>query len=62
MKNPHEELKSAIDEQALSGGNMGGAVRVGGELLQIEKRAGRPKDLAGIPYMEAAIAELSRKT
>jgi hypothetical protein len=33
-----------------------------GELLQIKKRAGRPKDLAGIPYIEATIAELSRKT
>ena len=32
------------------------------ELLQIKKRAGRPKDLAGIPYIEATIAELSRKT
>ncbi|HET9960503.1 MAG TPA: hypothetical protein VFQ61_38800 [Polyangiaceae bacterium] len=33
-----------------------------GELLQIKKRTGRPKDLAGIPYIEATIAELSRKT
>lgn len=32
-----------------------------GELLQIKKRAGRPKDLAGIPYIEATIAELSRQ-
>jgi hypothetical protein len=31
-----------------------------GELLQIKKRAGRPKDLAGIPYIEATLAELSR--
>lgn len=31
------------------------------ELLQIKKRAGRPKDLAGIPYIEATIAELSRR-
>lgn len=30
------------------------------ELLQIKKRAGRPKDLAGVPYIEATIAELSR--
>jgi len=28
------------------------------ELLQIKKRAGRPKDLAGIPYIEATIAEI----
>jgi hypothetical protein len=32
-----------------------------GELLQIKKRAGRPKDLAGIPYIEATVAELSRQ-
>ena len=31
------------------------------ELLQIKKRAGRPKDLAGIPYIEATIAELARQ-
>jgi hypothetical protein len=31
-----------------------------GELLQIKRRAGRPKDLAGIPYIESTIAELSR--
>jgi len=31
------------------------------ELLQIKKRAGRPKDLAGIPYIEATIAELARR-
>jgi hypothetical protein len=32
------------------------------ELLQIKKRAGRPKDLAGIPYIEATIAELARQS
>jgi hypothetical protein len=32
------------------------------ELLQIKRRAGRAKDLAGIPYIEATLAELSRKT
>lgn len=31
------------------------------ELLQIKRRAGRAKDLAGIPYIEATIAELSRR-
>ena len=31
------------------------------ELLQIKQRAGRAKDLAGIPYIEATIAELSRQ-
>jgi hypothetical protein len=31
------------------------------ELLRIKKRAGRPKDLAGIPYIEATLAELSRR-
>jgi hypothetical protein len=31
------------------------------ELLQIKKRAGRPKDLAGIPYIEATLAEISRQ-
>jgi hypothetical protein len=30
------------------------------ELLGIKRRAGRPKDLAGIPYIESTIAELSR--
>jgi len=30
------------------------------ELLHIKRRAGRAKDLAGIPYIEATIAELSR--
>jgi hypothetical protein len=32
-----------------------------GELLQIKKRASRPKGLAGIPYIEATIAELPRQ-
>jgi hypothetical protein len=31
------------------------------ELLGIKRRAGRPKDLAAIPYIESTIAELSRK-
>ena len=30
------------------------------ELLAIKRRAGRPKDLAGIPYIESTIAELER--
>ena len=30
------------------------------ELLAVKKRAGRPKDLAGIPYIESTIAELER--
>jgi hypothetical protein len=30
------------------------------ELLAVKKRAGRPKDLAGIPYIESTIAELAR--
>lgn len=31
------------------------------ELLAVKKRAGRPKDLAGIPYIESTIAELERE-
>jgi hypothetical protein len=40
----------------------GRALRVLGltELLGIKKRAGRPKDLAAIPYIESTIAELAR--
>jgi hypothetical protein len=30
------------------------------ELLAVKRRAGRPKDLAGIPYIESTIAELER--
>ena len=30
-----------------------------GELLGIKRRAGRPKDLAAIPYIESTIAELA---
>lgn len=30
------------------------------ELLAIKRRAGRPKDLAGIPYLESTLAELRR--
>lgn len=41
----------------------GRAVRVLllGELLEIKKRAGRPKDLAVVPYIEATIEELARR-
>lgn len=33
-----------------------------GELLQIKRRAGRPKDLAVIPYIEATLEELARRS
>lgn len=41
----------------------GRAIRVLGleELLAIKKRAGRPKDLAVIPYIESTIEELRRR-
>jgi len=32
------------------------------ELLEIKKRAGRPKDLAMVPYIEATLEELARQT
>lgn len=32
------------------------------ELLAIKIRAGRPKDLAAIPYIESTIAEIERKS
>lgn len=65
-----------MDQQALSGGyRREGSRRVVvhgwrgrplrvirlDELLEIKKRAGRPKDLAGIPSIEATIAELARQ-
>jgi len=31
-----------------------------GELLSVKRRAGRPKDLAAIPYIESTIAEMER--
>jgi hypothetical protein len=31
------------------------------ELVSIKRRAGRPKDLAGIPYIESTLAELARR-
>lgn len=54
----YEDLLEASVELELDGRQL----RVIGldELLQIKKRAGRPKDLAGIPYIEATIAESSR--
>lgn len=30
------------------------------ELLAIKRRAGRPKDLAAIPYLESTIAEIEK--
>jgi hypothetical protein len=32
------------------------------EILAIKKRAGRPKDLAAIPYIESTIDEIERQT
>lgn len=32
------------------------------EILAINKRAGRPKDLAAIPYIESTIDEIDRQT
>jgi hypothetical protein len=41
----------------------GGAIRVLGlrRLIEIKKRAGRPKDLMAIPYLESTLDEIEKR-
>jgi len=43
------------------GGGLRARVLELGELLEIKRRAGRPKDLAVIPYLEATLDELKKR-